>query len=618
MFVLGSTFQNKDDFEKIVHIGDSECTLALLRKDSTSLKEFMGNRVAECLEGSEETDWWHVPTNLNIADLGTRRLAQIQDLGPDSCWQRGPHFLSLPQEEWPITRDLNTPNIPRDEVKTKKVTVAAVQTAPPLFDLNRLGRNFEFCVRTVSRVLKVFKAKSFKEGITQDITAQDLNEAETLLIKRSQVEVKKMFDRGVLKNLRPFVSNDGLIMVGGRAEFSVPHLGAPALPVLDRKDKLAYLFTVKMHEEDHSGVSSTAARVRSKYWIVGGRRLADNVRSSCVKCRKHDKKLCEQQMAPLVPSRLMVAPPFMTTSLDLAGPFEVRDQVKKRTTMKVWLVVFTCTATRAIDLEVAPAYNEDSFILSYKKFTNRRGPPAEVISDQGTQLVAAAKDVAVQPDSRSWNWQKIKDSTKKGTIWTFVDKEGQHQNGVSESMVKLTKKSLALIMGNAKFTYAEFELAVSEVAYSINNRPLGLSPDSTDEVLEPLTANHLLLGRSGREIPPDEDKGKASLTTRYRYVQTVLDDWWKRWVELLFPTLVPSHKWLQRHRNVQKGDICLIKYASIRATYKLGRVTEVFKSEADGLVRRVKVSYKNKDSNAWKEIERPIQTIAIIVPVEEQ
>ena len=144
MFVLGSTFQNKDDFEKIVHIGDSECTLALLRKDSTSLKEFMGNRVAECLEGSEETDWWHVPTNLNIADLGTRRLAQIQDLGPDSCWQRGPHFLSLPQEEWPITRDLNTPNIPRDEVKTKKVTVAAVQTAPPLFDLNRLGRTVSY------------------------------------------------------------------------------------------------------------------------------------------------------------------------------------------------------------------------------------------------------------------------------------------------------------------------------------------------------------------------------------------------------------------------------------------------------------------------------------------
>ena len=126
-------------------------------------------------------------------------------------------------------------------------------------------------------------------------------------------------------------------------------------------------------------------------------------------------------------------------------------------------------------------------------------------------------------------------------------------------MVKLTKRSLALHMGTANFTYAEFELAVSEAAYSINNRPLGLSPDSTDEVLEPLTANHLLLGRSGREIPPDEDRGKASLTRRYQYVQTVLDDWWKRWVELVFPTLVPSHKWLQRHRNVQKGDVCLIK-----------------------------------------------------------
>ena len=34
----------KTEFESVYHIGDSECTLAKLKKDSFALKEFMGNR----------------------------------------------------------------------------------------------------------------------------------------------------------------------------------------------------------------------------------------------------------------------------------------------------------------------------------------------------------------------------------------------------------------------------------------------------------------------------------------------------------------------------------------------------------------------------------------------
>ena len=37
----------KTKFESVYHIGDSECTLAMLKEDSVALKEFMGNRVTQ-------------------------------------------------------------------------------------------------------------------------------------------------------------------------------------------------------------------------------------------------------------------------------------------------------------------------------------------------------------------------------------------------------------------------------------------------------------------------------------------------------------------------------------------------------------------------------------------
>ena len=100
--------------------------------------------------------------------------------------------------------------------------------------------------------------------------------------------------------------------------------------------------------------------------------------------------------------------------------------------------------------------------------------------------------------------------------------------------------------------------------------------------------------------------------------QEIIDDWWKVWYQRVLPTLVYNYKWLQRHRNVQPGDVCLIKYKNeIKAKYRLGRVKSVKKSE-DGLVRTVTLIYKNPNEKVFREVVRPIQGIAVIVPIEEQ
>ena len=104
----------------------------MLKKDSVALKEFMGNRVAECLEGSSEVEWFHTPSHLNIGDLGTRRLARVNDLDSESTWTLGLDYLRLPKDEWEITRSINVQNLPKEELKIKNIAAVAVST--PVID----------------------------------------------------------------------------------------------------------------------------------------------------------------------------------------------------------------------------------------------------------------------------------------------------------------------------------------------------------------------------------------------------------------------------------------------------------------------------------------------------
>ena len=323
---LRSTIKNYVcmEFNTVYHIGDLEYTLAMLKKDSVALKEFMGNRVTECLEGSSEVKWYHTASHLNISDLGTRRLARVEDISRESPWTRGPDYLQLPKDEWLITRDINSQNLPKEELRTKR-NIAAVTTSSPVIDIARLIRSYSFLIRTTAQVLKITRSHTFK---IDNLSGDDINMAETYLIKREQDgEVKDKFEKGHLRSLRPCLDQDGVVVVGGR----VPQrMGQTTLQILARSSTLAQMYAKKVHDEAHTRVSSTAAKIRNKFWVIGGRRVAAKIKHQCVECRKNDKELCDQQMAPLPTHRVTPARPFATTSLDLTRPYLVRYQVKKR------------------------------------------------------------------------------------------------------------------------------------------------------------------------------------------------------------------------------------------------------------------------------------------------
>ncbi len=94
-------------------------------------------------------------------------------------------------------------------------------------------------------------------------------------------------------------------------------------------------------------------------------------------------------MADLPPERAGPATPFEFTTLDLFGPYEVKDEVRKRVRLKVWGIIYCCMASRAIHTDVVSDQSAEGFLLSFQRFTALRGHPKKLWSDPGSNFIGA-------------------------------------------------------------------------------------------------------------------------------------------------------------------------------------------------------------------------------------
>lgn len=85
----------------------------------------------------------------------------------------------------------------------------------------------------------------------------------------------------------------------------------------------------------YEGVAGTLLQVRSRAWLVQGRRVTRNIIDSCIHCRKIKMKMCKEVMSELPLERIEPAALFEFTALDLYGPYVIRDTVRRRAKMKV-------------------------------------------------------------------------------------------------------------------------------------------------------------------------------------------------------------------------------------------------------------------------------------------
>ena len=161
---LSKTIQEQGSlqFTNTYYIIDSTCTLALLKKNTVALKEFMGNKVTEFLQVAKPTQVYHVKSEDNVADLGTRTDAVLSDIDVGSRWQCAPDWTKLNFEDWPVTQDTSNAEVPPEELVAVKVVVAAVTGSSFFIDTERYKNRhngYELYIRVMAICIKISKTR---------------------------------------------------------------------------------------------------------------------------------------------------------------------------------------------------------------------------------------------------------------------------------------------------------------------------------------------------------------------------------------------------------------------------------------------------------------------------
>ena len=391
---------------------DSMTVLRWIKSPKVQFTTFVSNRVAEILHLTSSEQWRHVPTDVNPADVGSRG-AMPEEFVVKPTWLTGPEFLRGPEVNWPPDISDFQAQDPDPEIVHKfwvnRTSVVSTvyhrlinETAALTRRTGWLHRYARSVLRSSNKQLNL-KLSPSCELSGRELMACELQEASTALVKCAQsdsfsLELNSFKCEGIvarsspLYKLSPFVDDHGVLRVGGRMQKSdlTDHAKYPI--VLHHKHRLTRLIVWHFHLKHHSRVDALLADLRAAgYWPIKGRVTVKKIIDSCFVCRKLFATPCMPFMAPLPRDRVKgFDPPFTCTGLDYFGPITVKIG---RKTIKRWVLLLTCMATRAVHLEVVHSMDNSSLLMAIQRFIDRRGKPAMMRSDNGKSFVSSSKVV---------------------------------------------------------------------------------------------------------------------------------------------------------------------------------------------------------------------------------
>lgn len=218
------------------------------------------------------------------------------------------------------------------------------------------------------------------------LTSSEIHAARCSLIRLVQIEFfskeiklltesKELPKGNSISQLNPFVdSEDRLLRVGGRLEHSSLSREAKHPPILPKQSHLSKLFIHFAHlSSSHGGPTLTSSILQQHVWIPSGKRLVKSEFRSCMTCQRVRPRSAHQLMSDLSAERVNPSRPFTCTGLDYAGPFSLRlSKGRGQRTLKGYVALFICFATRAIHLELVSDLTTGIFLQAYRRFVGRR------------------------------------------------------------------------------------------------------------------------------------------------------------------------------------------------------------------------------------------------------
>ena len=612
---------------------DSTAVLYWILGEQKQWKQFVQNRVVEIRSLVGPTSWSYCPTDANPADLPSRGM-NASELSASDEWWSGPNFLTLPEEQWPQkpdTSSLEENVVHAIESECKKealITTANLVTESKsclseCFGLERFSGSkklFQVTVyvrRFITRLKEKVRNIRNSQPADELISVEELEDAEVLWLKEVQRPMSEgnKFDQQKV-SLGVYADAKGVYRCQGRLENSaLPYeMKHPAL--LPAKGHLTSLIVRECHERVmHRGIKDTLTELRSRYWLPKGRQVVKRQLRNCVLCSKLQGKPFSPPAAPNLPEfRVEKSFAFANTGVDFAGPLYVKNVFGGESKMyKSYIALYTCASTRAVHLDLVPALDAQSFIKSLKRFLAHRGVNKLFVSD----------------NAKTFKSQDIQQFVRgHGIEWKFNMPRSPWWGGFFERMVRCTKGCLKKTLGSARLTYEELTTVLTEIESVLNSRPLTYVYE--DEIEEPLTPSHLMLGRrllsngTVTESAAGQSQSQLSsvdITKRVKHLKLLLEHFSSRWQREYLTELRQFHQYAANDKRtrlqkelatVKEGDVVIVKEENRpRGTWKLGHVKELIKGRDKKTRGTVLTVVGNK--GRLTELRRPVQHL---VPVE--
>ena len=181
--------------------------------------------------------------------------------------------------------------------------------------------------------------------------------------------------------------------------------------------------------------------------------------------------------------------------------------------------------------------------------------------------------------------------------------------GVWERMIGTVRRILESMLLEVKnLTHEVLVTLMAEISAIVNSRPLvPVSYDS--EAPEVLTPTMLLTQTTDVDVQTLTQLDVKDLyRSQWKRVQHLADIFWKKWQQEYLQTLQSRRKWANESKNLQTGDIVLMKDHDVgRLYWPIGRIEKIFPSE-DGRVRKVEVKTV-KDGKAANYVRPVVEVI---------
>ena len=197
---------------------------------------------------------------------------------------------------------------------------------------------------------------------------------------------------GIKHNLMIEKDENGLYRSMGRLSNANLNFNTKFPILLHNDHYLTELIVKDNHEKvSHNGFKHTLSEQRQNYWIVIGRNHIKKILWNCVICKKFNARCYRYRSSSNLPkSRGNQGNPFGSIGVNYFGPLYNKASKQflfyvttndKTEMFKCNVILYTCTITRAIILDLVKDSYTKTFINSLRTFIAWRGCPKNVIVD---------------------------------------------------------------------------------------------------------------------------------------------------------------------------------------------------------------------------------------------